>query len=185
MFTKGAKGKARSRGGAGMNAQDPRSRSFNTTPPSGSAFSSDTISDYPLPSSPSVSSPRTYDDLFERFNLSENRSIPNSGTLGALRQRLIMLKDSAAERSQDSQKELLALKGRREEHAAREEAELVERESKRKATEDAEEEERMEFKKRKGEPEHKKPPPGGAPQVMGQGPSDNGGLSHILFWRWC
>jgi len=96
-----------------------------------------------------------------------------------------LLKDSATERSQSSEKALLAMKARREERAAREKAELAERESERKAVEDAEKKERMKFKKRKAEPEHKRPLAVGAHQVTGQGPSNDGGLSHILFWRWC
>ncbi|KAI5850684.1 histone acetyltransferases subunit 3-domain-containing protein [Tricharina praecox] len=173
MSAKGAKGKGKSRGGGGMNAQGRRSLSRNTTPASGSAFSGDTISsEFPVPSSTSFSSRRTYDDLFERLNLSENPSIPNSGTLVALRQELGVLKDFATERLQSSKKALFAMKARREERAAREKAELAERESERKAVEDAEKKEKIKLKKRKAEPEHKRPLAVGAHQVTGQGPND-------------
>lgn len=92
-----------------------------------------------------------------------------------------MLESFATARSQSSKKALLAMKARREERLAREKAELAERESERKAVEEAEKKEKIKLKKRKAEPEHKRPLAVGAHQMTGQGPSNDRGLSPVLF----
>jgi transcriptional adapter 3 len=148
-----------------MSSQGRRSRSRNTTPASGSAFSADTLSsDFAGSSSAKV----TYEDLFERLHLSDNPGIPSSATLVTLRQELDVLKNNATARGENTDKALLVFQGKMKERKARDEAAQQERD--RKAIEDAERREKIKQKKRKAEPEHKRPLAVGAHQPTGQGP---------------
>jgi transcriptional adapter 3 len=93
MSGKAAKGKGKSRGGAAPGSSQRHSRSRNTTPASGSAFSQDTHSS-------DVLSPKlTYEDMLERFNISDSSSIPSAANLAALRANLSSLDDVAKSRS--------------------------------------------------------------------------------------
>jgi transcriptional adapter 3 len=172
MSTKGSKGKGKSRGGGGISSQSRRSRSRNTTPASGSAFSTaDTLNSSDFPAAPTPTSKVTYDGLFERLNLSDNSGIPTSHTLDALRQELVVLQEKARLRSQNAGKSLRIMQGRIAERREREKEELAVRESERKAIEDAERKEKIKMKKRKAEPDHKRPMAVGAHAPATQGPS--------------
>ena len=167
MSTKGAKGKGKSRGG-GMSSQSHRSQhSRNSTPASGSAFSAETVSS-------DLSGSVSYADISERLSLADNPSIPSAATLAHLGADLKTLHDQAKVRSQVSDKAMRKTQGRLEAQKARDEVALAEKERKA-AVEDLERKERVKLKKRKNDPDHKRPHAVGAHQPTGQGPASERG----------
>ncbi|KAI5815356.1 histone acetyltransferases subunit 3-domain-containing protein [Pyronema omphalodes] len=160
MSTPSAKGKGKSRG---MSSQSRRSHSRNTTPASGSTYGDTLPSDYPSSSIGKID----YEDVFERLDLANNPGIPSSASLHTLKQELTSLKEAAYTRSAAAEKSMRAFMGKAKD---REESQIS---RDKKVLEDAERKEKIKLKKRKAEPEHKRPLAVGAHQATGQGPTND------------